>query len=262
MKAPCIQDFACLVGIDWADRKHDFCETTIEGNDPTLGIFSSKPESIHDWAMSYKKRFPDQRIAISCELKKGPLVHALLKYDHLVIFSINPSTVAKYRKAFVHSGAKDDPSDASIQAEILRLHMSKLRVIEPDLEDIRILGQLVEHRRKLVQDRVDLSNRITGILKSYYPQILDWFKEKDTVIFCNFLIKWPSLPLAKRARKQTLVHFFNQHNSRYKQIGSQRILAIKSAVPLTEEAGSSPKYITIQALKRAKYSAINVAGIS
>jgi len=238
MKAPCIQDFACLVGIDWADLKHDFCETTIEGNDPTFGIFSSKPESIHDWAMSYKKRFPAQRIAISCELKKGPLVHALLKYDHLVIFSINPSTVAKYRKEFVHSGAKDDPSDASIQAEILRLHMSKLRVIEPDLEDIRILGQLVEHRRKLVQDRVDLSNRITGILKSYYPQILDWFKEKDTVIFCNFLIKWPSLPLAKRARKQTLVHFFNQHNSRYKQIDSQRILAIKSAVPLTEDEGT------------------------
>ena len=237
MKAYCIEDFACLVGIDWADRKHDFCETTQMGEKPTFGTFLSKPESIHDWAMSYKERFPGQRIAISCELKKGPLVYALLKYDHLVIFSINPSTVAKYRKAFVHSGAKDDPSDAKIQVEILRLHMDKLRVVEPDRAEIRILGQLVEHRHKLVQDRVDLSNRMTDILKCYYPQILDWFKEKDTIIFCNFLSKWPTLLQAKRARKQTLTNFFNQHNSRYKLVNDQRILDIKSALPLTEDDG-------------------------
>ena len=26
MKAPTIDDFAALIGIDWADQKHDICE--------------------------------------------------------------------------------------------------------------------------------------------------------------------------------------------------------------------------------------------
>ena len=101
----------------------------------------------------------------------------------------------------MHSGAKDDPTDAKLQVDILRLHMEKLRVIHPDTVDIRILAQLVEARRKLVQDRVNLSNRTSAILKSYYPQVLDWFTEKDTIIFCNFISCWPTLAAAKRARK-------------------------------------------------------------
>jgi hypothetical protein len=42
---------------------------------------------------------------------------------------------------------------------------------------------MVENRRNLVQERVKLTNRITVLLKNYYPQPLDWFNEKDTVIF-------------------------------------------------------------------------------
>jgi transposase len=249
MKAPTTHDFACLIGIDWADTKHDLCETDDHGETHTYGIISSKPEAIHKWVISLKKRYPNQQIAISCELKKGPLVHALLKYDHITIFSINPSTVAKYRKAFVHSGAKDDPSDAKFQVDILRLHMDKLRAIEPDAADIRALAQLVEYRRKLVQDRVDLSNRITSILKSYYPQVLDWFKERDTIIFCEFVNRWPDLATAKRARKNTLINFFNQHNSRYPATNEKRIESIKSAFPLTDDPGVvEPNSIMIKLL--------------
>ena len=249
MKEPKTQDYACLIGVDWADKKYDFCETDDHGETHSYGIISSKPEAIHDWVMSLKQRYPNQQIAISCELKKGPLVHALLKYDHISIFSINPSTVAKYRKAFVHSGAKDDPTDAKFQVDILRLHMDKLRIIEPDTADIRALGQLVEYRRKLVQDRVDLSNRVAGILKSYYPQVLDWFKEKDTVIFCEFISRWPDLSSAKRARKLTLTNFFNRHNSRYLATNEKRIEAIKTAFPLTDDPGViQPNSIMIKLL--------------
>lgn len=237
MKETLKQDFASLIGIDWADKKHDFCETNDHGKTHHYGVISSKPKAIHLWAISLKKRYPNQQVAISCELTKGPLVYALLKYDHITIFSINPSTVAKYRKAFVHSGAKDDPSDAKFQVDILRLHREKLRVVEPDSADIRALAQFVEYRRKLVQDRVDLSNRITGILKSYYPQVIDWFKEKDTIIFCDFVSKWPNLNTAKRARKSTLLKFFHRHNSRYPSVNEARIESIKSAFPLTEDAG-------------------------
>lgn len=241
--------FACLIGIDWADKKHDFCMTDHLGQNYSYGVISSKPEAIDRWARELKQQYPSQKIAISCELKKGPLVHALLKYDHIVIFSINPSTVAKYRKAFTHSGAKDDPADAKIQVDLLRLHMDKLAPIKPDSADIRALAQLVEYRRTLVQNRVDLSNKITGILKNYYPQVLDIFKERDTLIFCEFLARWPDLGSAKRARPDTLRKFFNQFNSRYGDINDQRILRIKEAMPLTEDIGViEPNAIMIKLL--------------
>jgi len=35
----------------------------------------------------------------------------------------------------------------------------------------------------LVEEKVRLTNRITAALKGYYPQVLEWFADKDTQIF-------------------------------------------------------------------------------
>ncbi|MDO6428817.1 IS110 family transposase [Thalassotalea sp. 1_MG-2023] len=249
MKAFHISNFAALIGIDWADQKHDICELNRQTNKQHLSIISAKPTAINAWAMSLKEKYKGQPVAVACELKKGPLIYALSKFEHIVLFTINPSTVAKYRKAFTHSGAKDDPTDAAIQVELLENHMSKLSVITPDTEKVRYLTQLVEYRRKLVQDRVNLTNKITTTLKNYYPHVLDWFKEKDTQVFCDFILRWPSLEQVKRARKQTLVDFFNQHNSRYPSVNEKRIEAIKQAEPLTtDKAIISPNLLLVECL--------------
>jgi len=237
MKGYNVDNFAALIGIDWADKKHDICEHPINSDKYIYSIIKHKPEALNDWAMNLKQRYPNQKIAIVCELKKGPLIYALAKYDHLTLFTINPSTVAKYRKAFTPSGAKDDPSDALIQVEILTLHMDKLTVITPESVKMRSLAQLVEYRRSLVQDSVDLSNKITATLKNYYPQALEWFGEKDTMIFCDFIQKWPSLAKVKKARKQTLLDFFDSHNSHYSEVNNARIISIQNAMPLTEDKG-------------------------
>lgn len=249
MKAYNVDDFAALIGIDWADKKHDICEHPTNTEQYHYTVIKHKPEALHKWAMELKLRYPEQKIAIVCELKKGPLIYALAKYDHLVLFTVNPSAVANYRKAFTPSGAKNDPTDAFIQTEIIKLHMDKLSVIEPESSSMRALAQLVEYRRSLVQDSVDLSNKITVTLKNYYPQALEWFKEKDTFIFCDFISKWPSLTAVKRARKQTLVDFFNRHNSHYETVNNARLLSIKSALPLTEDEGViAPNQLLIEVL--------------
>ena len=126
MKAYIVDDFDVLIGIDWADDKHDICEHPSNSNIYQYSIIKHTPEALHEWAMDLKLRYPNKQIAVACELKKGPLIYALAKYNHITIFTINPSTVAKYRDAFTPSGAKDDPSDAFIQVEILSLHMDKL----------------------------------------------------------------------------------------------------------------------------------------
>lgn len=237
MKAFKTSDFEALIGIDWADRKHDICEFDQTNNTIGYQVIDANPKTIHDWVNVLKQRYPNGRFAVGCELTKGPLVYALAQHEQIVIFPINPSTVAKYRKAFTHSGAKDDPTDAYLQAEILQKHLNKLTPIKPQSPQIRALSCLVEGRRKLVQDRVNLSNRMTALLKNYYPHVLQWFSDKDTVIFCDFIAKWPSLESAQRARATTLKKFFNEHNVRYPNVNEQRIEAIKTAVPLTRDPG-------------------------
>ncbi len=70
-----------------------------------------------------------------------------------------------------------------------------------------------------------------------FPQALEWFGEKDTMIFCDFIQKWPSLAKVKKARKQTLLDFFDNHNSHYSVVNNARIISIQNAMPLTEDKG-------------------------
>lgn len=249
MKEPVINDFAAVIGVDWADKKHDICEIPIGTSNCLYSVILNKPQALNEWAMSLKARYPNQSVVVACELKKGPLIYALSKFDHITIFPVNPSTLAKYRKAFTTSGAKNDPTDAFLQADILIRHWDQFTPILPESAEVRILAQLLEYRRKLVQDRVDLSNSITAYLKNYFPQVLDWFKEKDTVIFCDFLFAWSTLAAIKKARKQTLFNFFNQHNSRYPAVNEKRFSDIKSAQALTNDSGViEPNRIMIEVL--------------
>jgi hypothetical protein len=171
-------------------------------------LFSSKPEALHDRAMRLKQRYPDQQIAVACELKKGPLIYALSKYNHLTLFTINPSAVANYRKAFTPNNAKDDPSDAFIQVEILTLHMGKLTVIEPESAAIRSLAQLVEYRRSLVQDSVDLSNKITAALKITTHKHLNGLKKRIRTFFATPSVNGRHSLTPKEQKKTNTLRLF------------------------------------------------------
>lgn len=227
--------FAAYIGLDWADTKHDICLATDGSSTFEYDLFPHSPESIENWALGLQRRFKGQPIAICLELKAGPLVYALLKYDFFVLFPIAPKALAKYREAFCQSGAKDDPTDAFLQLDYLLKHPEALTALRPDNQETRILQRLTEDRRDLVEDKVRLTNRIGAALKSYYPQALEWFESTDTLLFCDFIQQWPTLKQAQRARKATLERFFKSHNCARPTIVERRLSAIKTALPLTED---------------------------
>jgi transposase len=158
-------------------------------------------------------------------------------------------TLAKYREAFTPSHAKDDPTDAEYQLELLVLHRDKLKALNPQSAPMRTLESLVEQRRRMVNDKNRITNRVTGALKQYYPQVVQWFDAKDTVLFCDFLSRWPTLKQVKHARRATLEAFFREHNARSAKLVEERLAAIKSATPLTEDvAVITPHQLLAQAL--------------
>jgi transposase len=114
---------------------------------------------------------------------------------------------------------------------------------------MRTLVQLVEMRRRLVDDQTRITNRISSALKNYFPQPLQWFPDKDSVLFCDFLQRWPTLKAAHQARRATLERFFHAHNVRKSALVEQRIQAIKSAAALTDdEAVIQPCALLVKAL--------------
>ena len=181
------EEFAALVGLDWADAKHDICLQPAGTERREFLVLEHRPEAIDAWVQTLRTRFNGQPVAVCLELKKGPIVSALRHDDCLVLFPVNPLTVATYRAALTPSRATDDPTDAALQVAILLTHRDTLTPLTPHSPTLRALAQLVESRRRLVGDKVRLTNRLTSALKNYFPQVLQWFPEKDPAIFCDFL---------------------------------------------------------------------------
>ncbi len=232
-----MEHFAAYIGIDWSDSKHDVCLVDATTGQKEPRVISHTPEALQEWATSLRTRFNGEKIAVCLEQSRGPLIFALLKYDFLVLYPINPTTLAKYREAFSPSGAKDDPQDAEYLVELLIHHRERLKPWLPDDEKTRTLQYLVEHRRRLVNDRTRISNRLTALLKAYFPHVLLWFDDLRTLLVCDFLTNWPTLESVKKARPTTLEKFFREHNSVRKETIEKRVNAIKDAVPLTTERG-------------------------
>src|SRR5215813_15590837 len=170
MIPPSHDAFAAFIGIDWADVHHDRCLQAAGTAKRACFQLEHTPEAIDAWATMLRTRFNGQPVAVCLELNKGPLVSALRKYDFLVLFPINPLTLARDREAFTPSRAKDDPTAAELQLELLLTHRDKLQPLQPQSPPMRALAQLVEHRRRVVGDKVRITNRLTSALKNYFPQ--------------------------------------------------------------------------------------------
>ncbi len=142
------QVFTAFVGIDWADTKHDICVQAAGSERRELSCIAHEAGQIESWACSLRERFGGH-VAVALELTKGPIVYALQKYDFIVLFPINPATLARYRQAFKPSGAKDDPTDAELALDLLVCHRDKFTPLQPQSAPMRTLIHLVEQRRQL-----------------------------------------------------------------------------------------------------------------
>jgi transposase len=249
MKPETHEAFAAFVGLDWADATHDVCLQAAGAATREHLILAHTPEAIEAWVGSLRQRFAGQPIAICLELNQGPIVCAVRTYDFLVLLPVHPLTLARYREAFTPSRAKDDPTDAALQLDLLCTHRDKLQPLTPQSPTMRALEPLVAHRRRVVGDNVRLTNRLTSTLKNYFPPALQWFQDKDTLLFCDFLRRWPTLTAVPLARRSTLETFFREHHVRSADVMTQRLDAIKAATPLTTDEGIiAPHALLVQTL--------------
>ena len=132
----------------------------------------------------------------------------------MVVHSINPKQLDRFRDRFTVAGAKDDRRDARVLADSLRTDgqcFRRLRVDDPTVIELREWSRIVED---LGQERVRLSNRLRQQLLRYYPQMLELAHdvEKDW-----FLALWELIPTpadAARMRPKKITELLSKHRIR------------------------------------------------
>ena len=228
--------FAAWLGLDWGDKEHAFCLLALGEAQPQTGKLSHSAENLHRWFKELEERFVGRPVALAVESNRGALLHVLAQYPWLEIFPINPVTSARYRQAFIPSGAKDDVPDAKILLDLVHGHADRLRPLVWEDQNTRKLAGLVQARRDTVDRRTQALNQLTSVLKGYYPQALALVGEDLAApLALEFLKRWPDLLSLKSARPATLRSFYYRHNVRRPELVDQRLQSLTGMVALTTD---------------------------
>src|SRR6201984_3216988 len=230
-------EFAAFIGIDWADQKHIWCLQSAGSAKRETGELEQTPEAVESWVAHLYQRFAQRPIAVAVEQSRGALVFMLSKYEPLHLFPVPPQMASSMRQALYPSGAKDDPRDADLLLDLVLQHRNKLRRLSPDSEATRRVQNLVEERRKLVDEKTAQINRLTDHLKVYFPQMLDRFGRLDSKLVCPLLEGWPALEELQKASPASLRTFFRKHRCRDRERIECRVEAIRRALPAIQERG-------------------------
>lgn len=247
------------IGLDWADRKHYLAVLPPGASAPSAHIVEQKPEALDSFFHGLRQQYPNSRLAVCIEQSRGPVIYALMKYDFVVVYPVNPRSLADFRRSFAVSGAKSDPRDGDLLCELGAKHHQRLRPLQPEDPVTRELRLLVEARRKFVDQRTSLGLQLAAALKCYYPLLLALFSDDPcSALALAFLRRWPNLQKLKSAKAGTLRAFFYQHNCRSEEIIEKRLAAIRSAAALTDDAAIRQPF-ELQALSLAKMIAVSEA---
>jgi transposase len=228
-------EFVAYVAIDWADQKHYYSLRPSDTGAVERGSLENTPEAVEVWMAELSQRFGHRPLAVALEQRRGALVAMLNKYGQLHLYPVHPLTLAKYREAWYPSRSKNDANDANLLLEILLQHRARLRRVDPDTVAMRQLQFQVENRRKLVDERTALSNRLTDLLKIYFPQMLKWFDDITTELVGEMLQKWPTLEAVQRVKPATVAKFLRDHNCRDEEKIHNRLEQIRVAIPATND---------------------------
>jgi len=229
--------FAGVVGIDWADRKHDMCVVLGDGSVGELSVVPHTPKALQQWADELHRRVGGQPVAVCVEQSRCPLINALEQFEFLTMYPVNPHAMSSFRDAFSVSGAKDDRGDAALLARMFLCGQDRLKPLTRETDQTRMLQAMAEGRRKLVDKRTALVNELTALLKSYYPLALEICGANlHSALALDLLEKYPTLEKLRAARPSVLERFFYAHHVRRRESIDQRLTAVRDAKPLTLNA--------------------------
>lgn len=166
-----------FVGVDWAEEHHDVCvlsgEGQVLGRRRVLDSLAGVGE-LHALVAEHAGDDEPDQVVVGIEKDRGLIVTALVASGYQV-YAINPMAAARYRERHAVSGAKSDPGDAKVLADLVRTDRLNHRRVAGDSTLAQALKVLARAHQNAIWSRQRQVNALRSALKDYYPGALEAF---------------------------------------------------------------------------------------
>jgi transposase len=193
-------------GLDWASRTHAVCVVDDAGG---IRARFEVPNTGKSFAGLVRRLVKLQVAGVGIERPDGPLVEALLEAG-LTVHMVPPSMVKAVRARYGAAGAKSDPGDAFVLADLLRTDHHRLAPLVPDGSATKGLRALTRARKDLVEARVALCNQLLAQLGVCFPGAVGLFGDLHSGVASAFLRRYPTAAKAASLTEARLAAFLRR----------------------------------------------------
>jgi transposase len=249
-----------FVGDDWAEDHHDV--EILDSDGKRLGrarlpegmagmtrLHEMIAEHLDDGDLdSETGMLAPGRVVVGIETDRGSWVAALIAAGYRV-FAINPMSVARYRERHTTSGAKSDPGDAHVLAEIVRLDRAHHRPVAGDSAEVEGLKLVARTHQSLIWDRTRHLQRLRQVLREYYPGLLDALAAAKLELgdpdAWELIQSAPDPDRAARLSRSKITAILGRNRRRNAEARAEQIQAVLRAPALRQPPAVQAAYTTI-----------------
>ena len=166
-----------FVGHDWAEAHHDIYVEDSDGQRLARARLAEGVEGVarfHELVAPFAEDSGD--VVVATETDRGLFVGALVAAGYQVL-AINPLSTSRYRERHSTSGAKSDPGDAFVLAELARTDGHNHRPIAGDSDLAEAVKVLARAHQSLIWTRQRQTNQLRSALREFYPAALGVFDD-------------------------------------------------------------------------------------
>ena len=113
-------------------------------------------------------------VVVGIETDRGLVVGALVAAGYQ-LYAVNPLAVSRYRDRHTLSGAKSDPGDAKVLADLVRIDRHNHRPVSGDSELAEGIKVMARGHQNAIWSRQRQLNALRSALLEYYPDALEAF---------------------------------------------------------------------------------------
>jgi transposase len=200
-----------FVGIDWSEEWHDVELQSESGKRLRSLRVGHGVEGLTQLQASIAEFTDDpEQVIVAVESSHGLLVQALVAGGY-VVYDINPLVAARYRERHSLAGAKSDPRDAEMLANLVRTDRHKFRRLAGDSERALEIRARARAHLRASRDKVRLRNQLRSLLLEYYPATASLLGEDDLQDALAILSIAPGPELGRRLSLSKLESTLRRH---------------------------------------------------
>lgn len=217
-----------FVGHDWAEDHHDVFVEDDSGRRLAGGRLPEGVDGIARFHEMLAGLVDDPAdVVIATETDRGLFVNTLVAARYTVI-AVNPMSTSRYRERHSTSGAKSDPGDAKVLADLARTDGHNHRQVAGDSELGEAIKVLARAHQSLIWTRQRQGNQLRSTLREFYPAALVAFDEltgRDALA----VLAIASTPTAGRHLSLSKIEAALRRGGRQRRI-DQRAVEIQAAL--------------------------------